>query len=162
MQHTKCNSGITSSFVDVDHDGCNVTRRSHTGVLIFVNRALVLCLSKRQNTVEVSIFELDYITIRQSIDYSVALIYKIIMVGIPFEGSINVFCDNNDVVINSIRLKSTLKCKHNSVAYHRVGETQAGGIVRITRKYTDNNLIDMLTKLIPDTKLRKQAVVVIW
>jgi hypothetical protein len=31
-----------SCFVDADHAGCRVTRRSHTGVLIFVNQAPIL------------------------------------------------------------------------------------------------------------------------
>jgi len=31
-----------SCFVDADHAGCRVTRRSHTGVIIFVNRAPIL------------------------------------------------------------------------------------------------------------------------
>jgi hypothetical protein len=35
-----------SCFVDADHAGCRVTRRSHTGILIFVNRAPILWHSK--------------------------------------------------------------------------------------------------------------------
>jgi hypothetical protein len=35
-----------SCFVDADHAGCQVTRRSHSGVIIFVNRAPILWFSK--------------------------------------------------------------------------------------------------------------------
>jgi hypothetical protein len=45
-----------SCFVDADPAGCRATRRSHTGVLIFVNRAPIIWYSKRQNTVEASTF----------------------------------------------------------------------------------------------------------
>ena len=39
---------VMSCFVDADHaKGCRVTRRSHTGVIIFVNRAPILWFSKR-------------------------------------------------------------------------------------------------------------------
>ena len=41
---------VMSCFVDADHTGRRVTRRSHTGVIIFVNRAPILWFSKRQNT----------------------------------------------------------------------------------------------------------------
>ncbi|KAI2493075.1 Reverse transcriptase (RNA-dependent DNA polymerase) [Fragilaria crotonensis] len=41
-------------FVDADHAGCRETRRSHSGIIIFVNRAPILWFSKRQNTVEAS------------------------------------------------------------------------------------------------------------
>jgi hypothetical protein len=39
----------TTCFVDADHAGCKLTRRSHTGVVIFVNRAPILWFSKRQD-----------------------------------------------------------------------------------------------------------------
>ena len=42
---------MCSCFVNADHAGCQVTRRLHTGVLIFVNRAPILWYSKRHNMV---------------------------------------------------------------------------------------------------------------
>ena len=43
-------------FVDADHAGCRETRRSHLGIIIYVNRAPILWFSKRQNTVEASTY----------------------------------------------------------------------------------------------------------
>ena len=43
-----------TAFVDSDHAGNLVTRRSHTGIVIFVQGAPIMWLSKRQNTVESS------------------------------------------------------------------------------------------------------------
>ena len=34
---------VMSCFVDADHAGCKETRRSHTGVIIYVNRAPIYC-----------------------------------------------------------------------------------------------------------------------
>ena len=42
----------THCFVDADHTSNTVTRRSQTGILIFLNQALIVWYSKRQNTVE--------------------------------------------------------------------------------------------------------------
>ena len=53
--------GSMSCFVDADHAGCRVTRRSHTGVLIFINRAPILWYLKLQNTVEASTLGLEFI-----------------------------------------------------------------------------------------------------
>lgn len=39
-------------FVDADHAGNRVTRRSHTGIMLFVNMAPITWLCKKQNTVE--------------------------------------------------------------------------------------------------------------
>ena len=57
-----------SCFVDADHAGCQVTRRSHTVVLIFVNRAPILWYSKRQNTVESSSFGSEFVAMRIAIE----------------------------------------------------------------------------------------------
>ena len=46
------NPVTTSCFVDANHAGCKVTRRSHSRVLIFVNRAPLVFFSKHQKTVE--------------------------------------------------------------------------------------------------------------
>ena len=99
---------------------------------------------------------------RQSIDNIVVLRYKLRMMGIPFEGSKNVFCDNNDSVVNSTRPESTLKRKQNSVAWYRVREAQARGIVKIAKEGAATNLVDMLTKLLSGSKLREQAGSVMW
>jgi hypothetical protein len=48
------NDVVMTCFVDADHAGCRETRRSHSGILIFVKRAPILWFSKRQNTVEAS------------------------------------------------------------------------------------------------------------
>ena len=72
------------------------------------------------------------------------------------------FCDNNAVLINLTRLESTLKYKHNSVAYHGIREAQAGNIVRILKRGTCTNPADMLTRLLSGPKLREQAGAVMW
>ena len=41
-----------SMFVDSDHAGDKVPCRSRSGFLIYVNTALVQCLSKKQSTVD--------------------------------------------------------------------------------------------------------------
>ena len=51
-------------FVDADHAGDVVSRRSHTGIIIYVNRAPVIWYSKRQNTVETSTFGSEFIALR--------------------------------------------------------------------------------------------------
>ena len=40
-----------STFVDSDHGGDKVTRRSHNGILLYFNITYIIFYSKRQNTV---------------------------------------------------------------------------------------------------------------
>ncbi|MHA7927589.1 MAG: Ty1/Copia family ribonuclease HI, partial [Marinobacter sp.] len=88
-------------FVDSDHAGNVVTRRSHTGILIFVNNAPIVWYSKRQNTVETSAFGSEFVALRTARDMLVALRYKLRMFGIPLRGPANVLCDNQGVVKNT-------------------------------------------------------------
>ena len=55
--------------------------------------------------------------------------YRLRMMGIPIDGSASVFCDNMSVVMNTTHPESMLKKKHNAIAYHRVHETIAAGII---------------------------------
>jgi hypothetical protein len=50
-------------------------------------------------------------------------------VGMLVAGATNFFCDNELVVKSSVRLESTLKKKHNAIAYHHVHEAQAVDII---------------------------------
>jgi hypothetical protein len=44
--------------------------------------------------------------------------YKLRILGIPIDGPANVFSNNKSVVTNSTIPTSTLKKKHNAIAYH--------------------------------------------
>jgi len=145
---------VISCFVDADHAGNLVTRRSHTGILIFCNRAPILWYSKRQNTVETSTFGSEFIAAKIAVELIEALRYKLRMFGIPIDGPANVYCDNNSVVINSSRPESTLKRKHNAIAYHKVRESIAQGTIRITKEPGESNLADLLTKPLPGPRMR--------
>ena len=52
--------------------------------------------------------------------------------GVEVEGPTNMLCDNAAVVQNASKPESTLKKKHNAIAYHRVREAQAAGVILIS------------------------------
>lgn len=141
-------------FVDADHAGCRATRRSHTGFIIFINKAPIMFFSKRQNTVESSSFGSEFVALRQATDAIEGLRYKLRMLGVAIDGPTNVFCDNESVVKNSTAPESTLKKKHNAICYHRCREAQAAGIIRIAHHNGKTNIADMLTKNVPGPTLR--------
>ena len=146
MPEARGNVVSTHCFVDADHAFNCITRRSQTGILLFVNRAPVVWYSKRQNTVETSTFGSKFVAMRISVELVEALRYKLRMFGIPIEGPTNVFCDNEAVTKNNIFPEYTLKKKHNSIAYHRSREAVAAGTIRVTKEDGKTNLADVLTK----------------
>ena len=142
----------THCFVDSDHAGNTVTRRSQTGLLLFVNRAPIVWYSKRQNTVETSTFGSEFIAMKTAVEQIEALRYKLRMFGVPLEGPTNIFCDNESVFKNESIPDSTLKKKHTSICYHRSKEAVAAGMVRIAKEGTTTNLSDLFTEQLPEPR----------
>jgi hypothetical protein len=91
-----------------------------------------------------------------------SLRYKLCMFGIPIDGAANVFCDNNSVVINASIPTSTLKKKHNAIAYHRVREAVAAGLLRIAKVQSSENLADLLTKSLSGPALQNLIQKILW
>ncbi len=114
------NPVLISCFVDADHAGNLVTRRSHTGILIFCIRAPIVWFSKRQNTVETSTFGSEFIAARIAVELIESLRYKLRMFGVPIDGPTNMYCDNGSVVTICTKPESVLRKKHNAIAYHKV------------------------------------------
>ena len=152
----------TTCFVDADHAGCLATRRSQTGILMFLQRAPILWYSKRQSTVETSTFGSEFVAMKTAIEQIEGFRYKLRMMGIPLDGETNVFCDNESVFKSATMPEVTLKKKHNAIAYHRTREAQAANIVRIAWEEGETNLADLLTKSLPGPRLRFLAQRVLW
>jgi hypothetical protein len=134
---------ITTCYIDADHAGCLATWRSHTGVLLYVNSALVMWHSKCQNTVEASTFGSEFIAAKTAAEMTEGLRYKLHRMGFPLLGPTSVLCDNQSVVTNASRPEST---KHNSIPYHLVREAQAGYTLRVCHIHSKGNYTDMLTE----------------
>ncbi|KAL7537221.1 hypothetical protein ACHAXR_009342, partial [Thalassiosira sp. AJA248-18] len=139
---------LTTAFVDSDHASNVMTRRSHTGIMIFINNALIRVFSKRQNTVESSTFGSELVALRICRDLIVELRIKLMSIGGPLKGPTNVHCDNLGVVKNTSIPESTLQKKHNSINYHVLREAAASGILRVGKEDTETNIADAMTKLL--------------
>ena len=111
--------GMTmSAYVDSDHAGDTLTRRSRTGFLVFLNCALIYWLSKKQKTIETSSFGSEFIAMKQCTEYVRGLRYKLRIIGIFCIGPTLIYGDNQAVLSNTTIPHSVLKKKSNSIAYH--------------------------------------------
>ena len=64
-------------FVDANHASDKTTRRSQTGIIIFVNKSPIIFFSKKQNSVETSIFGSEFTAMKQAVELVKALRYKL-------------------------------------------------------------------------------------
>jgi hypothetical protein len=142
-------------FVDANHAGNVITRRSHTGIIIFVQNAPIIWFSKKQNTVEASTFGSELVALRIARDMISTLRIKLQLFGVPLLGPASVLCDNQGVVKNTSIPESTLTKKHNSINYHIVREAVAMGMIRVGKEDTETNLADLLTKVLSQPRREK-------
>ena len=146
MPPPRGNPVTMTCYVDASHAANKITRRSHTGFIIFLNRAPIIWFSKRQNTVESSAFSSEFIAMKTCVEEISSMRFKLRMLGIPIDGPAKVLCDNKSVVNNSSKLSSKLNKKHNSIAYHAVRWARAANIIQVGWIHTSINLADALTK----------------
>jgi hypothetical protein len=145
----------TTVFVDLDHAADLVTRRSRTGVLMYLQSAPITWYTKKQGFIEISAFGSEFTAMKTGIELIEGLSYKLRMMGVSLEGPTRIRADNMSVVNNCPRPESQLKKKSNSIAYHYCREVIALKAVHVTYEPTETNLADMLTKT-QDAKTRSR------
>ena len=143
-----------SAYVDSDHAGDSITRRSRTGFIIFLNSAPIYWLSRKQPGLETSSFGSEFMAMKHCCEYLRGLRYKLREMGIPVEGPSYIFGDNKSVLVNSSVPDSVLQKKSNSIAYHFVREGCSCDEWRVAYVNTLENIADLLTKPLGGEKRR--------
>ena len=143
---------VMRAFVDADHAGNLVTRRSRTAFIILLNNAPIYWLSKKQTGIETSSFGSEFMAMKHCTEYIRGLRYKLRMFGIPVDGPAFIFGDNQSVLAATSALSSTLKKKSQSVAFHFLCEGCARDEWRTSYIHTSRNMADLMTKPLSGNK----------
>jgi hypothetical protein len=88
-------------LVDADHAGDKITRRSRTGVLIYLNHSPIQWYSEKQNSVETSTLGSEFSALRMAVELTKGMWYKLRMMGVPIDGPAHFRVDNMSVVSNT-------------------------------------------------------------
>jgi hypothetical protein len=136
---------MMTCFVDANHAGDKITRRSQTGFIIYLNNAPIDWFSKKQNTYESSTFGSKFVAMRIAIERIKALCYKLRMFGIPMTGATNVLGDNESVVNSAAKVEARLNKKHDAICFHTVQEASAAKWIRVEWEPTESNIAEIFT-----------------
>jgi hypothetical protein len=144
----------TSTYADANllHD--QVTGRSCSGIIHFLNQTPIDSFSKRQNQVETAIYGSEFMAARQAVEQIIDLRYTLRMFGVPIDGPSWMFGDNQSVVTSSTLPYSTLSKRWNALSYHRIREAIAAGYIRYEHIPGVENVADILTKALAHAKAR--------
>ena len=149
-------------WVDSDHAGYKTTRRSRTGYFIFLNTALIDWLSKKQATIEGSVFGAEFVAMKTGVEALRGISYKLRMMGVPLTGPTYIYGDNMSVIYNTSRPESTLKMKSNYICYHAVREAVASGECLTMHCKTGYNYSDMMTKVLYRQKKQDNVACILY
>ena len=150
------------AYVDADHAHDLVTRRSVTGILLYVNNTPLKWTSKRQNTIETSTYGSELVAARLAVEQILEYRYKLQMLGVPVDEPHILLGDNMSVVISCTQPSSHLKKKHNAISYHRVREIIATGKLEFRHVRSEANIADILTKPLPPDKFLELVLPVLF
>ena len=141
-------------FIGSNHVGNKQTRRSRTGFMIYMNMSLINWYSKRQSTIETLVLGAEFVDMKVRIETLWAILYKLMMVGIPILSASYVYGDNMLVIHNNSKQESTLRKKCNVITYHAIFEYVAMGETLIEYIRSEDNMADSLTKVVTGHKCR--------
>ena len=102
-------------FVYANHGENVIIRRSHSGLLLFVNNTFINYFIKRQNTVKSRTFGSELVALSIARNMIAEIRIKLKLFGVPLGGTENVLCYNNGVVNNTSIPESNLSNNHNVV-----------------------------------------------
>ena len=145
-------------YVDSDHAGDLITRRSRTGFIVFLNNSPIYWSSKKQGSCETSTFGSEFVAMKQATEYVRGLRFQLRMFGITVDEPAFVFGDNQSVLANTSAPASTLKKKSNAIAYHFVREGCARDEWRTAYINTHENVADLFTKPLPSGEKRTKFI----
>ena len=136
----------TSIFFDSNHAHDKKTRRSISGILVFVGSTLVLWSAKRQGCIASSTYTAEFMAMRTATEEAMSIRYMLRSLGVPVTIPTKLFGDNMSVINNASIAESDLKKKHVAISYHLVREAVAAKIIRPIWCNTKENLADVCTK----------------
>ena len=94
MPTPKGNHVRITVFVDADHAHDQLTRRSVTGIILFINNTLVKWMSKWQKTVETSTYGSELVAAQIATEMVIEVRFNLCMFGVPIDEPALMLGDN--------------------------------------------------------------------
>ena len=139
-------------FVGANHAVNVVTRRSHTGIIMFIQNTPIIWFSKKQNTVKAATFASNLVALSICKCLIFSFRYKLQVFGVILEGPAYVFYDNCGVVKNTSIPELVIHNKQNTIKQHSVREAVSADILLVGKEDGETNLADLLTKVMAGQK----------
>nr|GFA47237.1 retrovirus-related Pol polyprotein from transposon TNT 1-94 [Tanacetum cinerariifolium] len=121
LWYPKDSSVALTAFADVDHAGCQDTRRSTSGSVQFLRERLISWSSKRQKSAAISNYGLGF-------------------------NKFPMYCDNKSAIALCYNNVQHSRSKYIDIRYHFIKEQVENGVIELYFVNTKYQLADLFTK----------------
>jgi hypothetical protein len=141
-------------YIDASFNTDLEDSKSETGYVFMVNGVAVSWRSCKQSLVAQSTMESEYMVVAEAANEGVWLRKFAIELGVfpSMCDPVNIFCDNTAAIANTKELRVHSTIKHILRRYHAIREYVKDGKVKVCKIHTDLNVVDPLTKPLPQAK----------
>ena len=150
---------VVNGYTDASFQSDKDDFRSQSGYVFCLNGGAISWNSSKQSTVTNSTTEAEYIAASDAAKEAV-WIKKFItdLEVVPsITNPVDVYCDNNGAIAQAKEPRSHQRSKHILRRYHLIREIIERGDVKVCRVPTDDNVVDPLTKSLPQAKHDRHA-----
>ncbi|GJT76277.1 hypothetical protein Tco_1043002 [Tanacetum coccineum] len=128
-------SGIeTIMYVDSDHAGDYIYRKSTSGVCTFMGCCLTSWFSKKQTALAISTTEAEYVSVRKACQQALWMKQALVDYGVRLD-DIPIMCDNKGAIDLSKNPVQHSQTKHIEIRHHFLRDNVQKGNISIERSH---------------------------
>nr|GEY20534.1 copia protein [Tanacetum cinerariifolium] len=132
-------------YVDSDHAGDYVDRKSISGICTFVGCCLTSWFSKKQTALAISTTEAEYISTEKACQQALWMKQALIDYDVQ-PNDILIMCDNKGAINLSENPAQHSRTKHIEIRQHFLRDNVQKGHISIKKVSSVDNIVDVLTK----------------
>ncbi|GJZ23662.1 hypothetical protein Tco_0561121 [Tanacetum coccineum] len=135
----------TVVYVDSDHAGDYVDRKSTSGICKFVGCCLTYWFSKKQTSLAISTTEAEYVSAEKACQHALWMKQALIDYDVRFD-DVPIMCDNKGVIGLSKNQVQHSRTKHIEIRHHFLRDNVQKGHISIEKVSSIDNIAGILTK----------------
>nr|GFA12626.1 hypothetical protein [Tanacetum cinerariifolium] len=145
LWYPKDSSVALTAFANVDHAGCQDTRRSTSGSVQFLGERLISWSSKRQKSAAIFGTEAEYIALSGCRAQILWMRSQLSDYGLGFN-KIPMYCDSKSAIAFCCNNVQHSRSKYIDIRYHFIKEQVENGVIELYFINTKYQLADLFTK----------------
>nr|GEU97378.1 retrotransposon protein, putative, Ty1-copia subclass [Tanacetum cinerariifolium] len=148
LWYLKDNAMVLTAYANVDHAGCQDTRRSTLGSAQFLGDKLVSWSSKKHKSTAISTTEAEYIAMSGCCAQILWMRSQLTDYGFVFNKT-PLYCDNRSAIALCCNNVQHSRSKYIDIRHHVIRDQVEKGVVELYFVMTDYQLADIFTKALP-------------